>query len=378
MQTSYSSTQSVGLKGELASAQDVVRRARHYPKKKHIVAVSLGGTNDGTYTIRVTPPAGYLPQPYFDASFVASSSTADQIVAGLVAALNATTTVPNLRSLVFATADLPNDDVILTGLHSGVVFTVSFPSNPNTNLTQSTTQDGARSAIPFGVAMAQGSTEQEVDKPSSTTLERNIAGVLLRSPKIEAPLDGSAETIAVGDNCEILEVGEVYIMPEDDVTPASEVYVRITSDGSTEVLGALRGTPSGSTQAVTITPTANHLVYGVEYGYLGVHYTAQYAPTDATTSVADAVAGLEDALEQNKPTGVTVSAGGTTEVTITAAAGTKFDYVRNTAWNLDTEAASTTVSIGTADAECIKMTRWKWLRSGGPTSGEVAVLSVAR
>src|SRR5690606_30093624 len=86
------------------------------------------------------------------------------------------------------------------------------------------------------------------------------------------------------------------------------------------------------------------------YGYQGRTYIATYSPTDATTTVADACAGLEDALLENAPSGVTVSAGGTTAVTLTAAAGTDFDFVENTAWNLDTEAASTTISVAASAA----------------------------
>jgi hypothetical protein len=379
MQTSYTRTASRGIAGERASAQNMKVLSRTYPAVKHIVAVSLGGTTNGTYTIRVTPPTGLLPVPYFDASFVASGSTADQIVAGLVAALNASSTVPNLRNLLIASADLPNDDVILTAVRSGEVFTVSFPSNPGTNLTQSTTQDADRDALPFAYALCSVPGTDDVCRlPSSTTTERDVLGLLLRDRLVESSLDGSSsESIAVGETCSILAEGEMYVMPEDDVDVDDPVYVRVTSDGATEILGALRGTPSGSTQVATITPAANMLDYAVEYGYLGATYSFHYSPTDATTAATDASAGLEDAAADDAPSGVTVSAAGGATFTLTAAAGTEFDFVRNAAWSLDAETASTAVSLAAADVEAIEMTRWKWLKAGGPTSGEVAIVRVA-
>lgn len=375
-QLEYPTSLDRGIHGDIASTRPVVKRARVYPKKKKVVAVSLGGTNNGTYTVRIETPEGDLPLLPFDSSFVASGSSADDIVSGLVDQINRAASAPNLRGVVRAVADLPNDDIIITADHAGKDFTVSFPSNPNSNLSQSTTQEASVANLPIGVGMVDAADGLECALPGSSTVADRFFGLVARGRGIEGQDDGSAEFHQAGDNIDIVVEADMFIMPEDDVTVDSDVYWKVEATAGT--LGALRGSVQGSTQVMTVTPTVDHNNYAFEYGYLGRHYVVQYSPTDGTTTVADACAGLEDAADDGNDAGVAVSAGGTTAITLTAAAGTKFDYARNAAWSLDTEAASTTVALASADEDAVKLPRYraKWIRGGGPTSGQCAVLAL--
>ncbi len=373
VQTSYSNSLPSGSVGMIASPDRAVVRCRNYPEVDHEVHVNVGGTTDGTYSFRITDDEGetYLVE------FEASGDSEDDIVTGLANAANSASSAPNLRNILIATANTSDDDVELVAVHKGRPFTVTLVSNPGTNMAATTVTNADRSALPIGVAMARSSTQGDAQPPDSSTVEAEIEGILALSPGLEGPLDGGELTVPVGYELNVLEQGDIWVMPEEDVTHTDDVYVRVAASGS-EVLGALRASADGGTQVATITPVADHLQYSIKFGYLGRDYEFHYAPTDGTTTVADAVDGLEDAAAAIAPDGVTVSDASGSTMTLTAAAGTEFDYVESTAFSLDTEAASASVSLASADVDAIKMTRWRWLSAGGPTSGSPAKLHVSK
>lgn len=219
--------------------------------------------------------------------------------------------------------------------------------------------------LEFGRMVAYGSTAGSFEQVSATTALGDLAGMLERTEANHFRPEG--ETLATLDLCPvgkempIKRRRRIWVKVEEAVAVGDPVYMRRALTSSAGRLGGFRMSPAGSTQVATLTPAENALSYGVKYGYGGRTYVATYNPTDGTTSVADACAGIEDALDENAPAGVTVSVGGTTEVTLTAAAGTEFDYVENIAWSLDAEAASMTVSVAAADVDAIDIStiaRW--------------------
>jgi hypothetical protein len=64
-------------------------------------------------------------------------------------------------------------------------------------------------------------------------------------------------------------------------------------------------------------------------------------------------------------------------MTLTAAAGTAFDYCRSTAWTLDTEAASATVSLATADVDTIDLSSFCSFETTA-AAGELALLRIRK
>jgi hypothetical protein len=363
MQLTYSTTQARGLVGEQATPRESLRRARHYPQKQHIVDIVVGGNNDGTYTVRVTPPAGYLPQPFYDFSFVASSDSADDIGEGLELAANQGATFPNLKN--FLRASYSASTLTLTGSKGGVAFTVSFPSNPNTNLSATTVQSATRSALPLGIAVIEGAASQELDLLGAGTSTSAVLGILMRSPGIEAPLDNSAETIAVGDNCEVLADGDVYVAPEAEVSKTDPVYIRRSGSGQ---VGALLGAPAGAAAALVVTPTAaDDTTYALTITFRGETRTATATTAGDTGATATNVC---DRLRTALGTWTGLTFGGTATLTIAGPAGEAVTAVDTGQGVLAVTGTAAVVDAIPAPAG------WRWLEGGGPTSNEVAVLQV--
>lgn len=368
MQTSYTRDFLPGLVGDLATLRPYRCIARVYPKRRQITTIAVGGATDGTYTVRITSPAGTRPgATAVDSSFAATGSSADLIGAALATAINAQI---ELRNLLRASYNATNDTLVLTAVRTGESFTVAFPSNPGTHLTQTATQSPVVSTLPLGVGMV--STDGAIaSRPSAVT--DLLAGVVKRGRGIEGRDDNSAEFHQAGDTLELLTEGDVFVESEQDVTNENApVYMRVVATGD-EVLGAFRASPDGAAQTNTVTPVADQAQYAFELGFRGQHYTAMYQPTDGTTTVADAIDGLFDAI--GTIPGLTITDTGTT-LQIVTAAGESLDYLRNTAWNADAEAASTVVVIGTAGVDCVLIprSRAKWLK---PASGTTSAARAA-
>lgn len=272
----------------------------------------------------------------------------------MVAAWRANSTFNDLASV----AEDGSLVLTYTARHGGRAYTVTVDPPGSMSVTPAITQVAGGTGLEFGRLVARGSTDDTFAAVGATTTVDQIAGALFRTDanhfhSLENDTPSAVDRCELGWTYPLMLRGRMLVKVEEAVTPDSIPYMRRALTSGAGRLGGFRASPAGSTQAATLTPVQNMLTYGVAYGYLGQDYVATYSPTDATTTVADAVAGLEDALEQNNPTGVTVSAGGTTEATITAAAGTQFDYVRNVSWNLDTEAASVVVVVAAADVDAI-------------------------
>jgi hypothetical protein len=248
----------------------------------------------------------------------------------------------------------------MTAKHAGRSYTVTTtpPGSMTATVAEATASDDDPT-INFGRMVARGSDDGTIAALGASTSLSQLEGIVFRTDgnhfhSLENDTPSASDELKGGKELSVMKKGRCWVQVETDVTPASTVYVRRATTSGAGAVGRFRDEAAGSTQVSTITPVADSLIYAVEYGYAGVHYTAQYVATDGTTSVADACDGLYDALEANNPTGVTV-ADATTSVTLTAAAGTQFDYVRVTGWSLDTEAASATVSTATADVDTINV-----------------------
>lgn len=90
--------------------------------------------------------------------------------------------------------------------------------------------NGNASAQPFGIGVTQGTGDREFDLPDAST--DVFLGVLAH----EYPLDNSSLSTTLGLAADmvanVLQKGVIWVLPEDDVTPASVVYWRYTVNGS--------------------------------------------------------------------------------------------------------------------------------------------------
>jgi hypothetical protein len=350
MQTSFAINRSRGVEGMPMGEREA--RPKQLGKLPQIGTLVLTDTSEaGNLVITITDDeTGQVHSLTVAISGATEATSLDE----MLAAWRADSTFNDLASV----AEDGSLTFTYTARHGGRAYTVATTPPGSMVVTAAITQVAGGSGLEFGRLVARGATDDTFAAVGATTTVQQIAGALFRTDanhfhSLESDSPTAVDTCEVGWTYPLMLRGRMLVKVEEAVTPASTPYLRRALTSGAGRLGGFRASPAGATQAVTITPVQNMLTYGVAYGYLGIDYVATYSPTDATTSVADAVAGLEDALQETNPSGVTVSAGGTTEATITAAAGTQFDYVRNISWNLDTEAASTVIVIATADVDAI-------------------------
>lgn len=90
--------------------------------------------------------------------------------------------------------------------------------------------------LPFGIAVKRGAKDGEVALLASAA--DKIAGILAHKHQDPRGLtDGNG--VADDASAHLLVQGRIYVVPEQDVTPADPVYVRHTT-GTTEQVGGFR------------------------------------------------------------------------------------------------------------------------------------------
>lgn len=387
MQIEVQSSPGRGEHGCIATMRRDARvRGRSYAQVAQHSRIAVGGTTNGVYSFRVSTPDGMLPVDPVLVSFTASSSTADQICTGLSNAVRAATTsqsgtnVPALTNVITATADLTNDRVELVGVRTGEPFTVTLVGNPSSNLTLSTVTSATQSGLALGIGMVDvdGSSARA---PTSGDTGASIMGVLAIENNLwREPSTPTADPAALpGANLKIVQAGDVFIMPEVEVAITDPVYCRISASGS-EVAGAWRNDCDGVAQVTTCTPDAVNagiyqlaIVYGPGPG-VPLPETYNFAPftADGSATAAEIVTGVRAILAANAAFTARVVATGTTTVVLTGQdAGVPFSVVsvgQTGTWASITETTA-------ASADCVEVTKARWIMGGGPTSGQPAVLS---
>lgn len=300
------------------------------------------------------------------------SATEATMLANALAAIRAS----ELNNLFSVSGEVDTDVIItFTARHANRTYTISATGGPADTNAVAETQAAGGAGIRLGRFVCE-TTEGELSLPGSSTALAEVAGVLFRTDgnhfrsALEDDTPDAVDTLARGKTYPVMTKGRVYLECLEDMAVGDSVFLVCEASDSAD-LGKVRASATGSAQVSTVTPVENMLIYGFEYGYLGQHYTVQYVATDGTTSVADAVAGLEDAAAENAPSGITISAGETDAVDITTDAGTSLDYLRNTAWSLDTEAASTVVVLGAADDDALDISSIAKVEQGASSGGLV-------
>jgi hypothetical protein len=280
---------------------------------------------------------------------------------------------PKWNSLVTvaATTEVDGSNLVLafTARHANRSYSITRVGGPDgaaATSTSTVTTAAGGAGLAFGQLVARGTADDEFAAMTSTTTVEQIAGMLFRSDANHfhaLPSDFGDELTTDSDLClrghhyPIAEDGEFWITVTEAVTPASRVYVRV--EGSS--IGDWGDTPAGTAQTLTVTPVVNRAIYGFSFGVVsnGRRYQieAVYHPTDATTSIADACAGLFDAvtadIAANGLAAVLVPTDNTTTLTIAASAGVLVDEPSVHIWSDDTEAATATATVSAADVDML-------------------------
>lgn len=373
MQTSYRTTLARGLPGYCEGKRESVPGLLpQLPQITTVTTANGAGSTDWAITI-VDDETG---QSYtVTATGSATEATLD---ANMEAAIAAHADI----SVLFTTTVTSVSDVVatFTARHTNRSYTFTATGGTGAN-TVAVTQAAGGSGLNFGRFVARGTNDGEIQAVTASTALANLVGALVRTDA-NSSRGPANDTLAAADladrgkDHEVLTRGRMLVQVEEAVTPASEVWLRVATTSGAGRVGGLRASAVGATgEILTFTPTVDHGNYQFEYGYRGRHYVVNYSPTDNTTSVADACAGLEDAALDGKHADVTVSAGGTTAITLTLPVGRTFDYARTSGWGLDTEATDGTTALSAGDADAINISSIAKFVSTAPTDG-LAVLAI--
>ena len=209
--------------------------------------VTVGGAAvAGTYTIQIDGPDANSIQVSVVA---AGAETPAQLVAAFLAAINAD---PDFTNLLVATNSAPILD--LAFLHPGQVYVVSFPSDPNSILSNATSQAAGGVSLPLGVGVVPGSAAEFAVAPSAGKTDADFLGITIMGTVEIMVNDGLATSLSVfapGCSVSVMEVGACVVQTEDAVAFNGPVFMRIVATG-TEVFGAFRSDADGG-DAILIT-----------------------------------------------------------------------------------------------------------------------------
>lgn len=349
MQTSYLVNPNKAVEGMPVGDRQSVPRL--LPLSAQVTTLTVANPQAGANVLSATDVASGQVYELEFTSTGATNTTVDAIVAA--AAING-----EFRNL-FSVVDTSSTVATVTAKHAGREYTFELTTafGTTTVTPADTVEHDASSSISMGRMVCRGSNDGEIASLGASTSLQQLEGIVFRTDANHfhdlEELPSDSDVLKAGKYLSVMKKGRLWVQVEDSVSPASSVYVRRAQTSSAGVVGRFRGSVAGSAQVATITPVADSLIYAIEFGYDGQHYSFQYIASDATTTVDDAVDGLEDAAAAVVPSGVTASAASGVTMTLTTDAGTQFDYVRSTAFSLDAEAASASVSLGSADVDVI-------------------------
>lgn len=348
MQTSYSVNSDRAVEGMPVGDRETAPKL--FPYVAQVTTLTIAAGEAGDWTVTVVDDATQQSYSVTCQGHATEATALDNLVA-------AWALTGELRTL-FSIAEDGATVATLTSQHPGRSYTITSTTPGSMTCAVADTTDASTAGLNFGRFVARGSNDGEIAELGASTTLAQLEGVTFRTDAnhfhdLDGDTPSASDLLAGGKYLSIMKRGRMWMVAEDAVTPASTPYVRRAQTSGAGTVGRIRGSVAGSTQVATITPTADHPLYAIEFGYKGIHYSFQYRPTDGTTTADDAVDGLEDAAAAVVPTGVTASAASGVTMTLTAAAGTAFDYVRSTAFGLDTEAASASVSLAASDVDTI-------------------------
>lgn len=91
--------------------------------------------------------------------------------------------------------------------------------------------------IPFGIGLIQGTAYNQAKVPSSFT--DKIIGIAVKTDVYDNLSLSGSNGVPSGGPVNILSFGDIYVLPEQSVSPGDPVYMRIVAPGSEQV-GAFR------------------------------------------------------------------------------------------------------------------------------------------
>jgi len=387
MQTTYNAAHATAVEGTALACRQ--SRPLTLPQLEQISLVTVTGGSE-TDDLVITFTDDVTSQSY--TLTATGSATEATLLSNAQDAFDVHDQLPMLFDLA---GEVSGGDVLLTFTAKNSNRSYSISATGGTAVADpvvTNTQDPGGSGVEFGRFVRFGDEAGTFDALASDTAADDIAGVLFRTDgnhfrSTDGGTASSTDRAERGKTYSIMEQGRCYMKAEGAIARGDKLYARRALTSSAGAVGRVRATPAGGAQASTLGPVADQPEYGVAFEILdssGVRrrFAASYTPTDGTTSVADAVDGLYDAIvdqlgaadSATNGFGITVTESSTL-VTLTTDAGYEILSLECTTWADDTEAATVAATLGTADADAIYVGDFATAQ-GAAADGELVIVKI--
>lgn len=234
--------QPVAVVGQVATYEDAVIDSLTNELLAQVTTITVGGTAaDGTYSFTATGPDG----EQFSASFVrGAGETNAQIATALFA--DATGDDEWLNAATFV--DGGSGVLTLTFIHPGRAYTFTTSAPTGASITPANTQEAGGVDIQMGVAVAEGSADDLAAVLSGSTVDDDLAGIVVRGMDglvNDLGEGGAPATFAPNATLSVLRRGEAWVTVEDAVAKGADAFVRIQNPAAGDPVGLFRSDADG-------------------------------------------------------------------------------------------------------------------------------------
>lgn len=232
--------QPVAVVGQVATYEDAVIDSLTNELLAQVSTLTVGGTaSDGTYSVQATGPDGEV----LTAEFVrGAGETNAQIATALAAAMSPT------WLNAFTIVDGGSGVLTLTANHGGRVYTFITAAPGTGTLVAANTQTAGGVDIQMGVAVAEGSDDDLAAVLSGSTVDDDLAGIVVRG--IDGLVNdlgegGAPAVFQPGSTLSVLRRGEAWVTVEDAVAKGADAFVRIANPAAGDPVGLFRSDADG-------------------------------------------------------------------------------------------------------------------------------------
>lgn len=262
MQTSYPQHMLAGIEG-MALGRRMSRSLTlpMLPEIQTIVVADGSPAAAEAFSITVTDRKTGQAQTVTGVSGATIALTLDAMVAAILG--NAT------LSTQLSVSEDGTDTITVTARHTSQTYTISVTMGGSATAVVTRTQNGGGTGLPLGVGVVRGSADGEFAELSATSTANDVVGLLFRTDfnhqqsRALSEDPDAIDRVERGRTYSIMEQGRMYAQPEDTVVPGGPVFLRRALTSGAGRVGRFRGTPAGSAQVATVTPTAAELDFAI-------------------------------------------------------------------------------------------------------------------
>lgn len=217
--------------------------------------IVVAGFDAGTYIVRLSHADGRV----IDISSGATGVSIAAVVAALEAGADAleSDVEDSLVNVAVVTDASPNLEIRF--IHPGEAWSISFPSNPNGNMSHTLVQAAGGTSIKLGKFVVRVPSDPASCKaPAGASADADFLGVTVSNTEALVIDYTTGEPVfEPADTCSVMSQGQCEATVEDAVSFGNPVYARIVVNADGQSLGSPRSDADGG-DAVLVT--------GVKFG----------------------------------------------------------------------------------------------------------------